>query len=360
MFLVRFLKALFRGRPKSGYSIRGFWGQIKHFNKDNVQIGYTIKGFWGQRKRYDMDGNLKSVSWRNFWGGYNTYDAEGNLIRRSYRNFWGGYNTYNRDGKKIQESYRNFWEGLTHYDVENPDTYETFTVEKRTALKTSVRKTSNSHPLPSNQHPITSDVKCDIPVSKEKSSMPTSGEWDFYAKSETRTEYTEKQKEDAHTGVDVVSCAKNVTCTSTEKRNLNKDARYYPSINECMKDKEIMQYTRLLVFKYKQFAEFPAIAYLDGNKVKVEPLQVGVNPFEFSVSEIEKAQEEKVADMDMSVIDDEFLSCIVSGVGREFKDLLPEYLFSGSDIYRIQYVLDCGMVVTEKSMEELRKLNESI
>ena len=140
MFLVRFLKALLKGCPKSGYSIKGFWGQIKHFNKHGVQIGYTVKGFWGQRKRYDMNGNLKSVSWKNFWGGYNTYDADGNLIRRSYRNLWGGYHTYNRAGKKIQGSYRNFWDGMNHYDVENSDSGEIFIVEKRATSRGSVSK----------------------------------------------------------------------------------------------------------------------------------------------------------------------------------------------------------------------------
>lgn len=140
MFLIRFLKALLKGRPKSGYSIRGFFGEIRHFNKHGVQIGYTIRGFWGQRKRFDMDGNLISVSWRNFWGGCNTYDADGNLIRRSYRNIRGGYNTYDRFGKKIWESYRNFWNGMNHYDVENPNSEETFTVEKRKASMTNTEK----------------------------------------------------------------------------------------------------------------------------------------------------------------------------------------------------------------------------
>ena len=44
---------LFKER-KTGYSIRGFWGQLKHYNKDGVQIGYTVRGFWGQRKRYEV------------------------------------------------------------------------------------------------------------------------------------------------------------------------------------------------------------------------------------------------------------------------------------------------------------------
>ena len=78
--------------------------------------------------------------------------------------------------------------------------------------------------------------------------------------------------------------------------------------------------------------------------------------FEVSISEIAKAREEKISDLDISVMDDEFLACITSEVGKEFEDLLPEYLFEGGSICRTQYELDCGMVVTEKSMGELRKL----
>lgn len=64
-FLRIFLKEmLFPNRR--GYSLRGFWGEIKHFNKYGVQIGYSVKSFWGGRKRYDMSGKLISYTVRNF------------------------------------------------------------------------------------------------------------------------------------------------------------------------------------------------------------------------------------------------------------------------------------------------------
>jgi len=381
MFLVRFLKALFKGRPKSGYSIKGFWGQIKHFNKHGVQIGYTVKGFWGQRKRYDMNGNLKSVSWKNFWGGYNTYDADGNLIRRSYRNFWGGYNTYNRAGKKIQESYRNFWDGMNHYDVENWDSGETFIVEKRATSRVSVSKepirgsgniTSSNNfgknasatKSSTSKQGASSTVQTVRPVTEEKVAASKSVESEplkreTYVKTSASSQHTRTSKEDVHSVSDVRSSTDNRGFFELiEKRKLNKDTSYYSSINECVKAREIAQYVRLLVFKYRQFVEFPAIAYIDGDMVKVEPLQVGAIAFEVSISEIAKAREEKISDLDMSVMDDEFLACITSGAGKEFEDLLLEYPFEGGSICRTQYELDCGMVVTEKSMEELRKLCE--
>ena len=133
-FLRSFLKGWFFPKRR-GYSLRGFWGEIRHFDKNGVQIGYSVKSFWGGRKRYDMNGNLISYTLRNFGGGYNTYDANGNLIRKSYRNFWGGYNTYNRAGKKIMESYQSFWRGMNHFDVEASDSKETYVFEKHTRTK---------------------------------------------------------------------------------------------------------------------------------------------------------------------------------------------------------------------------------
>lgn len=316
MFLEWLLRVLFGKSPKAGYSIRGFWGEIKHYNKNNVQTGYTIKGFWGERRRYDMNGNLKSVSVKNFWGGYNTYDAEGNLIRRSHKNFGGGYSTFDKSGKKVQESYHDFWGGFAHYDMEKPAPVQTKHVEKKPV-----------QPLRDVQKPIAAARRYEKPDVKEKQTLPVPDTGKLYAESKMRTDSIRKQKGDAH---------------------------YYAGISESGKDGEDKQYIRLLVFRYQQFTEFPAIAYLEGNKIIVEPLQLGVGTFDFPVSEIGKAKEEKVADMDMEVMDDEFLACMEAGVGKEFEDLLPEYSFDATGISRSQYVLECGMVLTEKSMDALR------
>ena len=112
---------------KRGYSIKGFWGETKHYNKYHQQTGYSVKGFWGGRKRYDMNGNLKSYTLKSFWGGYDTYDKDGNLIRRSRKNFGGGYNAYNREGKKVMETYKAFGGGLNHFDVGNTSEDEIIT-----------------------------------------------------------------------------------------------------------------------------------------------------------------------------------------------------------------------------------------
>lgn len=371
MFWARLLKFLLIGPPRSGYSVRGFWGEIKHFNKYGIQIGYTVKGFWGQRKRYDMEGNLKSVSWRNFWGGYDTYDAEGNLIRRSYKNFWRGYSTYNRNGKKIVESYRNFWEGFTHFDVENPDPQETsietkkFSIKKRTAGSSETKKVSTKKHTDSSSETKKFSIKKRAVSSTANSSEHKKLNDDSPKKqavlktSENKQNFNvvnsqnDHQRFEQETSVDK---SESVSSFFEKKQNFKKKESYYANINEYLKGKNITQYVKLLVFQYQQFTEFPVIAYRDGDKIKVEALQMGIDPFEFSVLEIEKVQEESVANIDMSVFDDEFSSCMMSDLGKEFEDLVPEYSFENNGISRIQYKLDCGMIITEKSMKELRDL----
>lgn len=365
MFLVRFLKALFRiqVRPKSGYSIRGFWGEIKHFNKNNIQIGYTIKGFWGQRKRYDMNGNLKSVSWKNFWGGYNTYDADGNLIKRSYKNFWGGYNTYDKHGKKIQESYRNFWEGMNHFDIENFDSDETFVVEKRKTEKRSndIRNTVSSPKTSASKYGSSTVAKTTSkPVTHKKTTESKPVKYETSERRKITINHMSQIECDEQKETDLARSTNQLSHEPVEERNLNKNTEYYSSINEYIQDREKIEYIRLLVFKYEQYLEFPAIAYVDKDMVKVEQLEIGAEPFKFSLSEISKARMEMVSDLEMNVVDDEFLACTISGVGKEFEDLLPEYLYEGGGVCRMQYVFDCGMIITENSMKELQKLNADL
>ena len=64
----------------------------------------------------------------------------------------------------------------------------------------------------------------------------------------------------------------------------------------------------------------------------------------------------EVADLDMSVVDNEFVTFGISSLAKDFEGLLPEYSFGGSGMCRVQCELPSGLVVTEKSMEELGKL----
>lgn len=362
MSLFRFLLNLFKGH-KSGYSIKGFWGQIKHYNKDGIQIGYTVKGFWGQRKRYDMDGNLISYSVKNFFGGYNTYDANGNLISRSYKNIFGGYNTYDKYGNKKRVSRKGFWDVMLHFDIENPDPYESIVTVKRTSSKKTTAshyknasvqvpddKVYNSEPLQQSKVSASATVATEP---KEKTTKSKAAVSNSYTENVKATENVKKVVSDEHVGVDVVSYSKDVSAGAL---NPNRTSRYYQSVDAFLKNKPISQYAKLLVFQYKKLEEFPAIAYLHGNMVRVEPLLAGAEAFEFFVSEIEKAKEVHVTGLDMDVMDNEFLACSMSDLGKEFENLLPEYPFGNDGMYRTQYVFECGMVITEKSMKELRRI----
>lgn len=369
MNLVQYIRYLFKGR-KTGYSLKGFWGETKYYNKDNVQIGYSVKGFWGGRKRYDMNGNLVSYTLKSFWGGYNTYDANGNLIRRSRKNFWGGYNTYDRNGKKTHESYRSFWGGMNHFDVENPDPYETAAKGKKTVTTksstgttqtVSSRKPATNRSLENNTKPAVARPYVastpSRPVTTVKEEKPA------VSKTVERTiptvevvkqvEPVKKVRDDEHEGVDVVSYAKDA---SLKGRVASDEAGYYQSVEEYVKENEIERYVKLLVFRYRSMKEFPAVAYIRGNMMRVEPLTVGAEAFEVPLSEVKTVREEHVTDVEMSALDDEFLSCCKSSLGKQFEDLLPDYMFGGNGVYRSQYVFGCGMVITKKSMEELRKL----
>lgn len=369
MNLVQYIRYLFKGR-KTGYSLKGFWGETKYYNKDNVQIGYSVKGFWGGRKRYDMNGNLVSYTLKSFWGGYNTYDANGNLIRRSRKNFWGGYNTYDRNGKKTHESYRNFWGGMNHFNVENPDPYETVVKGKKgTLTKTNIGvtkttgsvKPSTNHILEHKAKPVTerpyvapvssrpvTAVKEDKPVEKKAAESVSP-----IVKTIKQEEPVKKAWDEEHEGVDVVSYAKD----AFSKGGMACDeSGYYQSVEEYVKENEIERYVKLLVFRYRSMKEFPAVAYIRGNMMRVEPLTVGAEAFEVPLYEVKTAREEHVTDVEMSALDDEFLSCCKSSLGKQFEDLLPDYMFGGNGVYRSQYVFACGMVITKKSMEELRKL----
>ena len=310
MFLLRYLERLFK-RHKSGYSRRGFWGQTKHFNKDGVQTGYSLKGFWGGRKHYDMDGNLKSYTLKNFWGGYNTYDADGNLIRRSRKNFFGGYNSYDRQGNKTQESYRNFWEGMNHCDVDNSNVvHHPYGDYQITAVEPSpVRMEAGTESRkPTAQKQVANYVPSDA---GKRIKEPTAVVSDV-----------------EHAGVEVESHAKSGTFS---EQQLNSSVEYL-SMEEVLKEAEVSEYAKLLIFKYKNLEEFPAVAYIQGNMVKVHPLVRGAGNFEFPVIELETVKEVHVTDIDMGVLDNEFYTLSVSPLGKEFEDLLPEYPFGNDGI----------------------------
>lgn len=358
MNLFRWFFSLFRGQ-KSGYSIKDFWGRTVHYNKYGEKIGYTVKTFWGRRNRYDVNWNLISYSVKNFWGGYNTYDADGNLISKSYKNIFGGYTTYDKNGVKKRVSYKGFWNVMKHFDLEETCVYERGNVRRTTYSPR--QNTTVDYVKKNDAAPKANMVKVSQEV-KSTSAVQTKQENPKGYHPEENNEHIKssgivaKEKSPVipqeHKGVAVEIYNKSVS----GGQHTHKTVEYYQSVEEYVKTEKITRYTKLLVFKYKNLKEFPAIAYPRGNMVRVEPLLAGAEAFELSASEIEKAKEVHVTGLDMDAMDSEFLACSMSDLGKEFEDLLPEYPFGNDGMYRTQYVFECGMIITENSMKELRKI----
>lgn len=373
---------------KSGYSLRGFFGEIKHFNKHGVQIGYSLKSFWGGRNRYDMNGKLVSYTLKSFWGGYDTYDGNGNLIRTSRKNFWGGYNTYDRKGTKIRESYRDFWGGMNHFDIENANNLESFTIERRNVSKKRMDSDINFARKYSSQNTSkinTSSKRYTTYKPSENANVKNKTK----AQVQTRTkEYSSVNKDNnkelsRNTPLKVVVDNSSVVPIKDDIKKINNEIKetyvadgvesynkdnsnkgeskdkkvdYYSSVEEYLKSTSIKQYAKILVFEYKGMSEFPAITYLDQDVVIVQPLIYGEESSELKLTEVKEAKRICVTGLDMSVMDNEFLLLALSDIGKEFEELLPEYPLDMNGMSRIQYVFEGGLIITEKSMDELKEL----
>ena len=352
MNLLRWLKKLFSGR-KTGYSIKGFWGQIKHYNKDGVQIGYTVKWFWGVRRRYDMNGNLVSYSVKTFWGGRNTYDAQGNLISRSSKNILGGYNTYDKHGKKIGHSYKNFGDGYTHYEVDE-DTGDSSFTYKSEPVRTWLDSVSAT-PIQTKSEPkkhIESTQPKQVSTIQPKEYKP----YIYHSTNETAPKTKEEE-------APVIPANSEESKKDYEKyvafngQDIDRNVAYYNSVAEYLEENEsIGQHAKILAFEYQGLKEFPAIVYVVGDVVRVVPLIRHANAFEFSVLELAEAKTVGVADLDMSTVDNEFVTFGISVLAKEFEALYPDYQFGGDGMCRMQCEFACGLIVTEKSLEEMREL----
>lgn len=366
-FLRRFIKGWFFPNRR-GYSLRGFWGQIKHFNKDGVQIGYSVKSFWGGRKRYDMNGRLISYTVRNFWGGYNTYDANGVLIRKSYRNFWGGYNTYNRAGKKIMESYQSFWGGMNHLDVEDSHSAETYLFEKRSYTKpqrnTPTMSVTSQKPSAEN-----SDSGKKYNTTNVKRATVSTSNTSAKIKRQEAVESSSSKTDSVRNGernygswerpcraTEPTSSAQNkkVDYSNLFQQQIDKTIPFYESVSEfCEKQDTNEDGVKILAFSYEGLKEFPAYAYELGDKVSVSPLIKNIPAFTFDKNEIIEARRKVMDGLDMSVVDNEFASFCASKMITEFDDLFPEYEYRNDGIARAQYELKSGLVITEKSWLKL-------
>ena len=363
-FLKNFLKEmLFPNR--SGYSVKSFWGGIKHYNKNGVQIGYSLITFWRGRERYDMNGKLISYSLRNFWGGYDTYDANGNLIRKSYRNFWGGYTTYNRAGKKSMESYQSFWCGMNHFDVEDSNSEETFVyvkhdktrktwdVSARSVSEKSVRNTPNPN---YNLYGVKNEQVRTIRAQAEnrqgnksdvtiKSNSASNRDNRYVSASGIR--WTTNHSESKHNA--------KADLSKLFQQHIDKSIPFYESLSE-LGEEQNENGVKILAFAYDNLKEFPAYVHEAGDKLKVSPLIRNVQSFTIDKSEISGASKKLVGGLKMDTVDSEFLSFSASKIVNEFDDLFPEYEYKVDGMARVQYEFKCGLIITENSWLKMKEV----
>lgn len=338
-------------RPhKHGYSIKGFWGQTKHFNKEGIQIGYTIRGFWGERKRYDMNHNLISVSWRNFWGGYNTYDANGNLITRSRRNFGGGFTTVDREGRGVMRTYEAMRDDFDRLDVDDCDIMVHVEPKepKYARPKTDNRKISGSSSkysgtdTQSNASKSSSKMVIVKAPSENKETEPVS------RGNDVKRQYKESTNS-KNTTFEPSKAMKNLE--ELHQQTIDKTVTY--DYKKEYVDLQGEEYVRILAFSYGELKEFPAIVTEKGEKLIVAPVLKGASSFEFDKKEIQSAQKKVRKDLDMSVVDNEFVNLSASSIFAEFEELFPDYMFASDGMERVQYELKCGLIVTENSWIKL-------
>lgn len=354
--LAKFLWNLLWGKSSnSGYSVRGFWGVMYHYDKNGKRIGYTYKDFWGRWMRCDENGKLQSYTIRTFWGAYYTYDADGVLIRKSYRNFWGGFRTYDRNGRKIIESYRTMRDGLNHYNVEAPDPLETIRFDlsnekkhnaiqemklvnnKKNERKKNVTEEANgSHDHEAEKSPISSfdgERKIDADKRKKKSKAEIA-----HKKSEVSEE------------------------PQIEKRNASDRFReeavdYYNSVSDYTKTRNDQNPSaKILVFSYGEWKDFPACVYEKGDQLEIIPLIQGREKIFISKEAVKKATRRILSDLDMELMDREFRSFGLSQMAEEFENFFPEYEFTAEGISRVEYEVESGLILTEKSWDSLRKM----
>ena len=99
-----------------GYSRKGFFGQINHYDSSGRKIGESRPGLFGGMNHYDSNGNKTGHSHQGLFGGVNHYDDRGNRTGSSHRGFLGGVNHYDDRGRKTGHSRPGFFGDWKHFD----------------------------------------------------------------------------------------------------------------------------------------------------------------------------------------------------------------------------------------------------
>ena len=92
---------------KEGRDVKGFFGDVIHYDGNGKKIGVSRRGLFGYTD-YDANGKRMGNSIPNIFGGLNHYDTKGKKTGESTPRFFGGSNHYDADGNLIGQSTPSF------------------------------------------------------------------------------------------------------------------------------------------------------------------------------------------------------------------------------------------------------------
>lgn len=101
---------------KKGYSQRGLFGNINHYDEHGKKTGESRPGMFGGYTNYDANGKKVGHSDPGLFGGYNHYDNKGKKTGHSDPGLFGGYKHYDEKNKSTGSSDPGLFGGYNHSD----------------------------------------------------------------------------------------------------------------------------------------------------------------------------------------------------------------------------------------------------
>lgn len=117
---------------KEGYSRKGLFGEIKHYDANGRKVGESRPNILGGYSNYDTNGHKTGESRPGIFGGMNHYDSHGHKTGSTRPGILGGANHYDDKGhspsagraeKDIAEGYKDNAEFLS---IKYPKTADVF------------------------------------------------------------------------------------------------------------------------------------------------------------------------------------------------------------------------------------------
>lgn len=99
---------------KKGYSRKGLFGDIHHYNERGHKVGTSRPRIFGGYTNYDAHGNKTGHSAPGLFGGYNHYDNHGKKVGHSDPGLFGSYNHYDSHNKRTGSSAPGAFGGYNH------------------------------------------------------------------------------------------------------------------------------------------------------------------------------------------------------------------------------------------------------